>query len=59
MKIHSLSILNYKCHRSINYAPFHDFTTLIGENDCGKTAVIDFLDIMLTSKIPNKEDYFK
>ena len=59
MKIHSLSILNYKCHRSINYAPFHDFTTLIGENDCGKTAVIDFLEIMLTSKIPNKEDYFK
>lgn len=59
MKIQSLSIRNYKCHRSIDYIPFHDFTTLIGENDCGKTAIIDFLEIMLTSKIPNKEDYFK
>ncbi len=59
MKIQSLSIQNYKCHRLLDRVPFHDFTTLIGENDCGKTAVIDFLEIMLTNKIPSEEDYFK
>ncbi len=59
MKIRSLSIQNYKCHRSIDRIPFHDFTTLIGENDCGKTAIIDFLEIMLTSAIPRGGDYFR
>jgi len=59
MKIQSLSIRNYKCHRLLDRVPFYDFTTLIGENDCGKTAVIDFLEIMLTNKIPSEEDYFK
>ena len=59
MKIQSLSIQNYKCHRLLDRVPFHDFTTLIGENDCGKTAVIDFLEIMLTNKIPREGDYFK
>jgi len=59
MKIQSLSIRNYKCHRSVDKIPFRDFTTLIGENDCGKTAIIDFLEIMLTNKIPRDEDYFR
>lgn len=59
MKIQSLSIRNYKCHHSVNKIPFRDFTTLIGENDCGKTAIIDFLEIMFTSKIPRDEDYFR
>jgi len=59
MKIQSLSIRNYKCHRLLDRVPFHDFTTLIGENDCGKTAVIDFLEVMLTNKIPHEGDYFK
>ena len=33
-------------------------TTFIGENDCGKTTIIDFLEIMFTDKKPQKNDFF-
>ncbi|EHQ36309.1 AAA family ATPase [Methanoplanus limicola] len=59
MKIKSISVCNYKCHRIIENLPFHEFTTLIGENDSGKTAIIDFLEIMLTNAIPKFEDYYR
>ncbi len=59
MKIKSISIQNYKCHKSIKDMPFHDLTTIIGENDSGKTAIIDFLEIMLTNSIPKVDDYYR
>jgi len=34
-------------------------TTMIGENDSGKTAIIDFLEIILTNSRPNKEDFHR
>jgi putative ATP-dependent endonuclease of the OLD family len=39
--------------------PMHPLTTLIGENDAGKTAIIDFLEIMLTNKAPITLDYYR
>ena len=59
MIIKSISIQNFKCHKNINNLPFHDLTTLIGENDSGKTTIIDFLEIMLTTKVPSAIDYYK
>lgn len=32
---------------------------MIGENDSGKTAIIDFLEIILTNSRPNKEDFHR
>ncbi|MHB1416643.1 MAG: ATP-dependent nuclease [Chloroflexota bacterium] len=34
-------------------------TVLVGENDSGKTALIDFLEIMLTNNPPQPQDYFR
>ncbi len=57
MKIKSISLENFKCHKKIDKMPFNDFTVLIGENDCGKTTIIDFLELMLTNG-PLKDDFF-
>lgn len=58
MKIKHLSIINFRCHKQLIEIPFHDLTTFIGENDCGKTTIIDFLEIMFTDKKPQKNDFF-
>ncbi|MDY0387553.1 MAG: AAA family ATPase [Methanolobus sp.] len=58
MKIESVSISNYKCHKELSNVNFHDITTFIGENDSGKTSIIDFLELMLSNKIPQKVDFF-
>ena len=39
------------------WIPFHDLTILIGENDGGKTATLDILEILLGNKSPDDEDY--
>jgi predicted ATP-dependent endonuclease of OLD family len=59
MIIKAISIRNFKCHKKIQDLPFHDLTTLIGENDSGKTAIIDFLEVMLTNKPPGSYDYYR
>jgi predicted ATP-dependent endonuclease of OLD family len=59
MIIKSISIQNFKCHKKIQDLPLHDLTTLIGENDSGKTTIIDFLEIMLTNKTPSQTDFYR
>jgi putative ATP-dependent endonuclease of the OLD family len=59
MIIKTISIQNFKCHKNIKDLPFHDLTTLIGENDSGKTTIIDFLEIMLTNATPSPLDYYR
>lgn len=59
MKLEKLSIKNYKCLKDIDFIKFNDLTTIIGENDSGKTSIIDFIEIMLTKNIPNGDDYGK
>lgn len=58
MKIKSISIQNYKCHKQLSDVEFHQITTFIGENDSGKTSIIDFLELMLENKIPQEIDFF-
>lgn len=58
MKIKSISIQNFKCHKELSNVSLYPITTFIGENDSGKTSVIDFLELMLTPKIPNENDFF-
>jgi hypothetical protein len=58
MKIESLSISNYKCHKKLLDVNFHEITTFIGENDSGKTSIIDFLELMLSNKTPQEVDFF-
>lgn len=57
MKLEKLSIQNYKSLKNIKPIEFEDLTTIIGENDSGKTSILEFIEIMLTNKIPNELDY--
>ncbi|WP_135605542.1 AAA family ATPase [Methanococcoides sp. NM1] len=58
MKIKSISIQNYKCHQNIPNIEFHQITTFIGENDSGKTSIIDFLELILDNKLPEESVFF-
>ncbi|MDW5549923.1 ATP-dependent nuclease [Methanosarcina sp.] len=58
MKIKSISIQNFKCHKKIQDIPFHSITTFVGENDSGKTSIIDFIELILDNKIPKEDDFF-
>ena len=48
---------HFRCLYDTNWIPIHDLTVLIGENDGGKTATIDALEILLTGKSPDPEDF--
>ena len=37
---------------------FSNLTVLIGENDAGKSSVLDFLDIFFGGKTPDQDDYY-
>jgi predicted ATP-dependent endonuclease of OLD family len=37
--------------------PFHRLSVFIGENDAGKTAIVDALEILLTSASPSSDDF--
>lgn len=40
-----------------DWIPFHDITVLIGENDGGKTATIEALDVLLGNRRVDTEDF--
>lgn len=45
MKIHSLSITNFRGYRSTVVIPFNDLTVFVGKNDVGKSTILEALDI--------------
>lgn len=57
MLLQSITIKNFRCHESIVDLPIHKLTIFIGENDSGKTAILDALCILLTSKSPIQPDF--
>lgn len=48
---------HFRCLYDTDWIPIHNLTVLIGENDGGKTATIDALEILLTNKSPDTEDF--
>lgn len=59
MQLKSLTISNLRCHENLQQIPFGKLTVFIGENDAGKTVVIDALEFLLTSKRPSESDFRK
>lgn len=45
MKIHSLSITNFRGYRDTVVVPFNDLTVFVGKNDVGKSTILEALDI--------------
>jgi putative ATP-dependent endonuclease of the OLD family len=57
MLLKRLTVHNFRCHESIIDLSIQKLTVFIGENDSGKTALLDVLSILLTSKTPALSDY--
>ncbi len=53
MLLKSLAITNFRCLADVPPIPMHRLTVFIGENDSGKTAIIDALEILLTNRNPS------
>jgi len=57
LRIESLRIRNFKCFKDSGEIPFHNMTIFIGENDCGKSTILECLNILLNNESP-REDMF-
>ncbi|MBD1867014.1 AAA family ATPase [Cyanobacteria bacterium FACHB-471] len=57
MLLEKLTVQNFRCHEILLDLPIHKLTVFIGENDSGKTALLDALCILLTSKLPVLSDF--
>lgn len=57
MLLESLTIANLRCHENLLEIPFSKLTVFIGENDAGKTVILDALEFLLTSKKPVESDF--
>jgi len=57
MKLTSLSITNFRCFASVRDIPIHRLTLFIGENDSGKTALIDAVELLLTARTAVAADF--
>lgn len=47
MRLTELHLVNFRCHRDTTIYCSSDLTVLIGENDAGKTSVLDSISILL------------
>jgi putative ATP-dependent endonuclease of OLD family len=59
MLLIKLSVRNLKCYTSVVDVPLHRLTVFIGENDAGKTVLLDALQLLLENRSPVLSDYRK
>jgi putative ATP-dependent endonuclease of the OLD family len=57
MLLKKLTIFNFRCYAELSNIPIHKLTVFIGENDAGKTALLDAIQILLTNDRPKSEHY--
>lgn len=58
MKLIELQICGYKCFKNDTIIPIQNLSILIGENDSGKSSILKALELLLSKRMPNDEDYF-
>jgi len=58
MRLVNVEAWNFRCLKCVSL-PIHNLTILIGENDSGKSSVLDLLDIVLNDRRPDENDYFR
>lgn len=58
MKLIKLKIKNFKCLKDFEI-PIQKFNLLIGENDSGKSSVLDALNLILNDELPSNDDFFR
>ena len=57
MRLKNVHLSNFQCFEDSGEIPIYDMTIFIGENDCGKTALLRALDVFLNNK-QIEEDIF-
>jgi len=57
MELINVEIKNFRCLQDVSI-PFRELTVLIGENDAGKSSVLDLLDLVLNDRKPEDSDYY-
>ena len=58
MQLSSISLNNFRCLKEVNNIPIHKLTILLGENDAGKSSILDALKNALNKKSPQLDDYY-
>jgi len=58
MKLTRLKVTNFRSLKNISL-DIHDLTVLIGENDAGKSSVLDIIEMVLNDAVPSDVDYYK
>jgi len=56
MKLQLIRIKSLKCYKDSGVIPFHNLTVFIGENDAGKSTVLDALDLLINNKTPRNSE---
>lgn len=59
MHLESLSLRNFRCYEELLEVPFHPQTIFIGENDIGKSVIIDALQHLLANSPASAVEYRK
>lgn len=57
MELIKVDIKKFRCLKDVSI-PFRELTVLIGENDAGKSSVLDLLDLILNERQPEDSDYY-
>lgn len=57
MFLNSLSLFNFRCYESLSNIPIRRLTIFVGENDAGKTVLLDALQILVENRRPIEHDY--
>ncbi len=57
MKLRSIRIKGFKCFEDSLEIPIHKLTVFIGENDSGKSSVLDALELLLEKRQVTESDY--
>lgn len=58
MRLVNIEAKQFRCLKCVSL-PIHKLTVLIGENDSGKSSVLDLLEIVLNDQRPDENDYFR
>ncbi len=57
LKLHEMNIKGLKCYEDSGQIPFHNLSVFIGENDSGKSTILDALEYFLENNQPLSGDY--
>ena len=58
MILEQLEVKNFRSLKEIT-VPMHELTILIGENDAGKSSILDLLEMAFGESSPDENDYYK